>query len=315
MAHDHAAVGQPVEKGRKQRGEIRHPAERRRCRRRPDWCACRTSLARRAEAAAEPVEQQRLAVGRSAASGGTMRPHWRTQAFGAASLTTLEHGLAHLRKQMHVLMAVDEIRRAAEGGGEGLELAARSRSPASRDLSRRSERSAAASSSSGRNAPSRSGCEAAGSAAGTAPVSVTMQADRDARRAGIEDVERDRLGAREARRHHHHRGGVEAPAHDQIADRRVDAGRDAVIVGAQPDATRARRQRSRTSTPELIRRPVRASAPRAASSRAFTRVLGDEIDRPRLLISERILPIYSPTTPIMMSCTPPSTIRPTTSDG
>ena len=35
----------------------------------------------------------------------------------------------------------------------------------------------------------------------------------------------------------------------------------------------------------------------------------------RPLISDRILPIYSPTIPIMMSWTPPSTINPTTTDG
>ena len=41
-------------------------------------------------------------------------PHWRTQACGAALLHHVEQRLAHLREQMHVLMAVDEVRRLAE---------------------------------------------------------------------------------------------------------------------------------------------------------------------------------------------------------
>ena len=69
---------------------------------------------------AQNVEHQRLAVVQAA------------QRIGAAALPHpgirrrlrhhLEEGIAHLRKQMHVLVAVDEIGRAAEGVDEGAQL-------------------------------------------------------------------------------------------------------------------------------------------------------------------------------------------------
>jgi len=55
---------------------------------------------------------------------------------------------------------------------------------------------------------------------------------------GIEGGKGCRLRVRKARRRDHHRGGIEAPTRNQIADRRIDAGRDTVIVGTQPDAPR-----------------------------------------------------------------------------
>src|SRR5262245_65863120 len=67
-----------------------------------------------------------------------------------------------------------------------------------------------------------------------------MQADRDAGFAGIENVERDRLGAVEARSDYHHGGGIDTPTHDEIADCDIDRRRYAVIIGTQPDmSTRA----------------------------------------------------------------------------
>ena len=50
------------------------------------------------------------------------RPHCRTQAIGAVSATTLSSGVAHLRHQMDVLVAVDEVGQVAEGVDEGAQL-------------------------------------------------------------------------------------------------------------------------------------------------------------------------------------------------
>ena len=93
-------------------------------RRRPDWCECAQRVGAAAEALAQDVEQKRLADRQAAPQrSGSARPHWRSQAFGAASLATLQHGIAHLREQVHVLMAVDEVGRAAEAVDEHAELA------------------------------------------------------------------------------------------------------------------------------------------------------------------------------------------------
>jgi hypothetical protein len=62
-----------------------------------------------------------------------------------------------------------------------------------------------------------------------------MQPDRDTGFAGIENVERDRLGAIEIRSDYHHGGGIDPPTHDQITDCDIDCRRHAVIIGAQPD--------------------------------------------------------------------------------
>ena len=73
-----------------------------------------------AEAQAQDVEQQFLAI---------LQPPRRTRAaalpdpgIGRRFRGHLEHGVAHLRKQMHVLVAVDEVGRAAEGHDEGFYL-------------------------------------------------------------------------------------------------------------------------------------------------------------------------------------------------
>ena len=46
--------------------------------------------------------------------------------------------------------------------------------------------------------------------------------------------------AADGRADHHDRCGIETAALDQVADGMVDAGTDAVIVGAQPNAARLR---------------------------------------------------------------------------
>ena len=75
-----------------------------------------------------------------------------------------------------------------------------------------------------------------------------------AERRGQRDVQADRgagvvrgsllqargLVAADCRRDHHHRGRIEAAALDQFANGAVDAGADAVIVGAEPDPPRRR---------------------------------------------------------------------------
>ena len=67
-----------------------------------------------------------------------------------------------------------------------------------------------------------------------------MQPDRDAGFSGIENVERNYLGAVQARSDYHYGGGIDTPTHDQITDCDIDRRRHAVIIGAQPDmATRA----------------------------------------------------------------------------
>ena len=58
----------------------------------------------------------------SRCASGARRPPWRTQAFGRGLLHRRQKSLAHLRKQLRMLMAVDEIRRPAERFAEGGEL-------------------------------------------------------------------------------------------------------------------------------------------------------------------------------------------------
>ena len=62
-----------------------------------------------------------------------------------------------------------------------------------------------------------------------------MLTHKVAPRADVEHLQRFRFGAVEARRRHHHRGGVEPALRHKLADGFADRGRDAVIVGAQPD--------------------------------------------------------------------------------
>ena len=67
--------------------------------------------------AAQDVEQQPLAIAETFRSGST-RPHCRTHAFGSV-LDQREERVADLRKQMHMLVAVDEVGRAAEARRNG----------------------------------------------------------------------------------------------------------------------------------------------------------------------------------------------------
>src|SRR5258708_8047742 len=67
-----------------------------------------------------------------------------------------------------------------------------------------------------------------------------VQADRAARAVGGDATKRAGFVAADRRADHHHRGGVETTAPDQVANGAVDAGTYSVIVGAQPDAARRR---------------------------------------------------------------------------
>ena len=146
------------------------------------------------------------------------------------------HRFAHLRENMHMLMAVDEIRKPAEGGREGLDLRA--------DLDRdRLRFELAADGRAQRVLERKKRAVAQRAVIGGERLERRgqrqMQADRDPLRARGENGQRHRLGARERGRHHHHRRGIDAAAQNEFADRVVDAGRNSVIVGAEPDAARA----------------------------------------------------------------------------
>src|SRR5215469_6568587 len=77
-----------------------------------------------------------------------------------------------------------------------------------------------------------------------------MQPDRDAGFAGIENVERPRLGAIEIWSDYHHGGGINPPTHDEITDCDTDCRRHAVIIGTQPDMS------TRAITPRISDIPV-----------------------------------------------------------
>src|SRR5215467_2255698 len=70
-----------------------------------------------------------------------------------------------------------------------------------------------------------------------------MQPDRNPLPRCVERLQGVRLGAMEARRHHHDRGSVDAFAHDEIADRGIDRRRNAVVVRAEPDAAHSAAER------------------------------------------------------------------------
>ena len=74
-----------------------------------------------AEAAAQAVQQQRLVIGQAPARRELAA--LPDPGVGREILGRAQHGVADLRKQMHVLVAVDKIRRPAEGGDERRELA------------------------------------------------------------------------------------------------------------------------------------------------------------------------------------------------
>src|SRR5688572_11363527 len=133
-----------------------------------------------------------------------------------------------------------------------------------------------------------------------------MQPDGNPLLSGIEERERGRLRAVKARRDDQDRCGVNALALDQIADRRIDRGGNAVVVGAKPDLATGRRMCRRHSAAERVAGSLSRRAPSAVFRLcSATKYTG------RAFSSERIFPIYSPMMPIMINCTPPITIRPT----
>ena len=182
---------------------------------------------------AQRIENPRLVVPDRRAVGTCRRGRIGAPRPAALLLHHVEQRLAHLRKQMHVLMAVDEIRRAPELARRRHRAASRSRWRAARG------RAAAARprtiiSASETNVPRRVGRKPALIGLNRAGER-DMQADRDPARAGVEHLQRTGFGAVEARRRHHDRGGVEPALHHELADRLADSRRDAVVVGAQPD--------------------------------------------------------------------------------
>ena len=58
----------------------------------------------------------------SSLASGWRRPPWRTQAAGRGFLHRAQEGVAHPREELRMLVAVDEIGRAAEQLLEGREL-------------------------------------------------------------------------------------------------------------------------------------------------------------------------------------------------
>src|ERR1700674_3146040 len=116
MAHDEAALGQSLEKPRKQRGKIRIRIEIVDAGKgRIGRYAARRGAA--AKAAAELAQGQRLEVPEQdpqrQRAAALPHPGGRRGAFRRG-----EGFLAELRKQMHVLMAVEEVGRAPERGRE-----------------------------------------------------------------------------------------------------------------------------------------------------------------------------------------------------
>ena len=79
-------------------------------------------LGPRAEATAQKVDEDALAIVQPSQQAGVTWPHWRAQAAGFTALDRREDGFADARQEMHVVVAVDEIRRPAERRDEGLDL-------------------------------------------------------------------------------------------------------------------------------------------------------------------------------------------------
>src|SRR6185437_15982005 len=110
MAHDQAAIRQPGQEAREDLGESAVAAEIIGAGEgRIGGDAALPSLA--AKTHAQNVEQQFLASFESA--GRTRTAALSDPGFGRHFRSHLEHGVTHLRKQMYVLVAVDEIGRSA----------------------------------------------------------------------------------------------------------------------------------------------------------------------------------------------------------
>jgi hypothetical protein len=130
---------------------------------------------------------------------------------------------------MNVVMAVDEVGSAAEAIDEGFELAGDfRRQHAGFELVRQG---AARHRRERREGALSEGLEALAQRP-KGGGERKMQADRYPRRRGVERIERARLCALKARRHHHRGGGIEASADHEIADGGVDGGGNAEVVGA-----------------------------------------------------------------------------------
>ena len=232
MAHDQPAVRQSGQEARKQRritglaAEIIGAGEGR--------IGGDAKLARlAAKAHAQDVEQQFLAVlqpPRRARTAALPDP-----GIGRGLRRHLERGIAHLRKQVDVLVAVDEVGRPPERHDEGLHLRG--------DLDHQPLRIEPA-----RDRRAHHFIERQEMAVGKRcevfaqrlerPGQRDMQTERGALDPRIELIERLRFAGVEVRRRRHHRRRIEAAAQNQFADGGVDRTGNAVIVGAQPDPAR-----------------------------------------------------------------------------
>src|SRR5262249_37236444 len=112
VAHENAALGQSFEKSRKQRGKVRRGIEivdAGECRIGPEPFRRRAA----AKATAETAQRRRLEV----ACQNPQRQRAPALAHprgGRGAFDRGEYGVANLRKEMHMLMAVDEVGRAPE---------------------------------------------------------------------------------------------------------------------------------------------------------------------------------------------------------
>ena len=154
-------------------------------------------------------------------ASGCSLPPWRTQAPGAACLHRGQKCVAHLRKQLHVLVAVDEIRRAAEQLLESREL----HHQLVLDhlgIEPPQQARCAACSGNGRNMPPSTGRKCMRQRTERRGQS-RVQADRAARARRRSGLQRGDLVAADRRADHHHRRRIETAARDQIANGAVDA--------------------------------------------------------------------------------------------
>ena len=232
MAHDHAAARQPRQEAREQRREVRPLGK--------------IVGARKARIGEQP-ERRRRGGGSGTLStssrsplrsakrsrSGSARPHWRSQAVGAPSFTTSSSASLTCGNRCTCWWPSTKsgarpnastnarswplISAASAAGCQPAQAAVEQHRSQRRESALAQRREALA------QRPERRGQR-------------QVQSDRHERGARREHLERHRFRAVERRRRRHHRGGVEPSAHDQVADRHIDRGRDAVIVGAQPDA-------------------------------------------------------------------------------
>jgi len=123
----------------------------------------------------------------------------------------LQHGVAHLGKQMHMLVSVDIIRRPAEGRREGVELGF--------DLAGQSVHVETLLHGHAQGRPEREKSAVdrgriAGRLRPQRPGQGDMKADRHAPSGTLKRGQHGRAFRHEARRDHHHRSCIEPPALD-----------------------------------------------------------------------------------------------------